>query len=532
MVLPMATEKVPHLTSFLDSWAEKTPDKAALVWAFNAVTGGGARTTSWAELRARVSRLAGSLGALGLMPGTNARLFVLDKNHSATVELLLAAAWAGVTCVVGNFRLAPDEIAWAINDSSATVLFVGADLAELAAKLRPGLTHVEQVICVDGPRDGLEALVAGGPAVERAAHAPEDCVLQLYTSGTTGFPKGAMLTHRGLLAHSEAMVPLFRLDSTSVSLVPMPLFHVGGSSWALVSLLAGATSVITREPTPRALLDAIAQYRVTHTFIVPAILQGLLATPGLGERDLSSLHAIAYGASPISVPVLEATLKAFSCQFLQVYGMTEMSGVFSALEDDAHRDAGHPERLASAGRVTRGVELRVVDPVSGLDVVPGTLGEFWVRSEQMMKGYWNQPEATTAAFAADGWLRTGDAGVLDAGGFLFIQDRIKDMVISGGENVYPAEIERVLQTHPGIADVAVFGVPDPRWGESLRAAVVRQAGDATTPAELTAFCRARLAGYKCPRHFDFIAALPRNASGKVLKRELRAPFWEGQTRKL
>jgi acyl-CoA synthetase (AMP-forming)/AMP-acid ligase II len=230
------------------------------------------------------------------------------------------------------------------------------------------------------------------------------------------------------------------------------------------------------------------------------------------------------------LPLLQKCLSSLRCDFLQVYGMTEMSGVFCALDQAAHRDAAHPERLASAGRMTPGNELRVVDPGTQKNVDSGTVGEFWVRGEQLMAGYFAKPDATREAVLEGGWLRTGDAGFVDGAGFVYVQDRVKDMVISGGENIYPAEVERVLVEHPAVSEVAVFGVPDDKWGETVRAAVALKAGQIVTADALIAYCREHLARYKSPTAIDFVQALPRNATGKVLKRTLREPFWAGRTR--
>ncbi|PZR12823.1 MAG: long-chain fatty acid--CoA ligase [Archangium gephyra] len=500
-----------NVTAFLDGWAEKTPDKIALI--------SGAQQTSFAQLRERVSRLAGALQQRG------GRVFVLDKNVGSTIELMLAAGWGGTTCIIGNWRLAPAELEWIINDAQATTVVVGAEFAASIEALRSKLPLVTHVVT----SDDFEALITSSGPVARANVAPDDCFLQLYTSGTTGFPKGAMLTHRGMSEHSANMAKVFDVSEKSVNLVPMPLFHVGGSSWAMLSLFCGGTSIITRDPTPASLLQQIAQHRVTHTFVVPAILQGLVAVPRVKDLDTSSLQTVLYGASPISVPLLEKVLATFSCRFAQVYGMTELSGVFCVLDDAAHRD---PQRLASAGKPSPGVELRCVEPASGRELPRGQLGEFQVRSAQMMKGYWGQPEATAQLLTRDGWLKTGDAGHVDDDGFVFITDRIKDMVITGGENVYPSEIERVLQRHPAIADVAVFGIPHEKWGETLRAEVVLKPSQQVSEAELIAWFQPQLATYKRPTQVGFIAALPRNASGKVLKRELRAPFWQGRARSL
>ncbi|MFZ5443859.1 MAG: long-chain-fatty-acid--CoA ligase [Myxococcota bacterium] len=510
------------ITRFLTDWATRAPHRPALRFA--------GQTTTFAQLEDRVSQLAGALTAAGLEPRTEQRVFVLDRNHPATLELTLAAARSGTTCVVGNFRLSAEETEWTVNDSQARLLFVGHELEPMIDSIRARLTTVERVIVIGGPRDGYEAFLAGGQRAAPVPHEEGDCFLQLYTSGTTGFPRGAMLTHRSVAAHTRVMMEQFSFDEASVSLVPMPLFHVGGICWALISLHAGAVSVVTRDPSPPAMLRDFVEEKVTHTFIVPAVLQGLLAVPDFARFDLSRLTTVAYGASPIPLPLLERCLAAMRCEFLQVYGMTEMSGVFCILDGAAHRDSAHRERLASAGRITPGTECKVVDPLSGQEVARGAQGEFWVRGEQRMLGYWRRDEDTRAVLRPDGWLRTGDLGRIDADGFVFLQDRLKDMVITGGENVYPAEVERVLHQLPQVNEVAVFGVPDEKWGETLRAAISLKPGTALTADAVIAFAREHLAHYKCPTQVEFVAALPRNATGKVLKRELRAPFWVGRTR--
>jgi acyl-CoA synthetase (AMP-forming)/AMP-acid ligase II len=505
------------ITAFLAEWTQRTPHRNALAYQDQQWT--------FAQLSDRVRRAAGGLRALGEV---GKRFAVLDKNHPATVELTLAAAQAGSTAVVVNWRLATEEIAYILNDSGAHVLFVGVDLLPQVEKLR-GTVSLERVIVFDSEQDGYEPwLASSAPLATPVTPKSDDTFLLLYTSGTTGFPKGAMLTHRSVLSHTQTHLKLFSFSDRSVSLVPMPLFHVGGICWALLSLHAGTVSVITRDPTPAPLLAEIAKHKVTHTFIVPAILHGLTMLPDLSATD--SLVTCVYGAAPVPLPVLEKCLARMKCDFYQVYGMTELAGVFCALDPVAHRDGAHPERLSSAGKMTPGNVLRVVEPTTLEDVERGTVGEFWVKSDQLMKGYWGKDEATRETITADGWMRTGDAGFVDNEGFVYVQDRVKDMVITGGENVYPAEIERVLVQHPAVSEVAVFGIPHEKWGESVRAAVALKPGQAATAEELIAYCKQHLASYKCPTSVEFLAALPRNPTGKVLKRMLREPYWAGRTR--
>ena len=511
------------ITAFLDEQVGRGAGRTALTFE--------GQHTSFGALDQRVKRLAGALRQAGLEARKDARVFVLDKNHPATIELTLAAAKAGVTCVIGNWRLAPEEIAWAVNDSRARILFLGHELTSALGSIRVSMPSLERVVVVGGKDDGYEAFLASGqPLVTPATHEDDDCFLQLYTSGTTGFPKGAMLTHRSVGAHTRMLIEQMAPGSDSVGLVPMPLFHVGGICWSLISLHAGGATVVTRDPSPASLLKTLSSEGVTHTFVVPAVLHGLLAQPDFAKHDLSRLRCVLYGGSPMPLPLLQKCLAALPCDLCQVWGMTEMSGVISVLDGAAHRDASHPERLLSAGRMVPGIELRVVDPSTGVDAKEGQVGEFWVRGEQRLKAYWVREEETRTTITPDGWLKTGDAGRVDQDGFVYIQDRVKDMVISGGENVYPAEIERVLQQVPGVAEVAVFGIPHEKWGETLCAAVVVKAGQSLTADELIAFSRQHLAGYKCPSRVDFISALPRNATGKVLKRDLRAPFWAGRSR--
>jgi acyl-CoA synthetase (AMP-forming)/AMP-acid ligase II len=484
----------------------------------------GDRAWTWREFADRIDRNAAAQLAAGLRPGD--RVAYLDKNDPACLETTFACLRAGTANAVVNFRLAPDEIRYIINDAQARIVFVGAEFVPVLATIRADLPTVERVIVVGGDADEYEAWLAARPPL--AAGAPGDptaCFLQLYTSGTTGFPKGAMLTNASLTAHSVASANVTDIGPDSASMVAMPLFHVGGSAWAIVGMFHGARLVIVRDIEPVSLVDTLVEQHVTHAFLVPAVFGFLLQVPGVAERDYSHVVALIYGASPMPLPLLRRSMAAFGVDFYQVYGMTEASGGVTMLGPAEHTDTTHEYRLTSAGLPMSGVELAIAEPGTDRRLPPDEVGEVLVRTKQLMSGYWHKPDADAAALTEDGWLRSGDAGHLDADGYLYVSDRIKDMIISGGENIYPAEIERVLAEYPDVADVAVVGVPDDTWGEVGKAIVVPKPGVTFDGAALLAYCREHLASFKVPKSVLVVAELPRNATGKVLKRQLREPFW-------
>jgi acyl-CoA synthetase (AMP-forming)/AMP-acid ligase II len=362
--------------------------------------------------------------------------------------------------------------------------------------------------------------------------AGDDLWLVMYSSGTTGRPKGVMLSHSSIVAHTRNAVPVAPLGPGDRNLVAMPLFHVGGTCYALFGIYAGAPSTFTREPDAASLLAAFAA-GATHAFLVPAVVAALLAAGEPVIEAMAGLKYLVYGAAPMPLPVLSRALAAWpALNFVQVYGLTELSGVISALSPQAHRDAARQDRLGSAGTLLAGAEIRVVDPATGQDAAAGQPGEFWFRSAQRMTGYLNRPDDTAQAITGDGWLRSGDIGHVGDGGFLFVSDRLKDMIITGGENVYSPEVEQAVAGHPAVAEVAVIGVPDDQWGETVKALVVLRPGQQATSQEIIEFTRERLAHYKCPRTVDITDALPRNPTGKVLKRVLRAPYWQGRDRQI
>ena len=510
----------------LRSWAGVRPDTPMLT---GTDSDGSITTRTWAEQDARTSRVANALAADGVAAGD--RVAFLDKNGLAYYDVLFGGAKLNAVDVAVNWRLAPPEMAQVINDAGTKVLVVGRELASHLAAFEDQLTTVKRIVVIEGGHDkhvGLEDWIAAFPPVDPGVEpAPDDVAVQFYTSGTTGLPKGVMLTNANLGCLNQWSGDL-EMTTESVSMAAMPLFHIGGSGWALVGMAIGAHTVLVRDVDPALVLATMEERGVSHAFLVPAVLQFMLNVPGVADRDLSRLQAIAYGASPISEDVLRRCLVTFGCDFVQLYGLTETTGAITILRAAEH---GRPDRLRSCGVPFEHVEIRIVDPATGDDRDPGVVGELWTRSAQNMLGYYGQPDETARTIDADGWLRTGDAGYLDADGFVYLHDRIKDMIVSGGENVYPAEVENVLMSHPGVADVAVIGVPHERWGETVKAIIV-PADPPPDAAELIAYCRERLAHYKCPTSVDCIDALPRNPSGKILKRELRSVYWQDRDRNI
>jgi long-chain acyl-CoA synthetase len=358
-----------------------------------------------------------------------------------------------------------------------------------------------------------------------------DAYLQLYTSGTTGAPKGVVITNRTSQLFAELAEQVGYSPST-VLLMVLPLFHTS-SSIALSALGAGGHCILHREVDLPAALAAIDEHKVTHAGFVPALLAALNALSATTSGDYSSLELIMYGASPIAETVLRDSMRVFRCDFAQLYGLTESGGTVAMLQPEDHDPDSRPELLRSLGKPLPWVEMRVCDPTTGTPVQDGVVGELWVQSEQVMREYFERESETSAVLVEGGWLRTGDLGYRDADGFFYLQDRLKDMIVSGAENVYPAEVENVLMAHPEVADVAVIGVPDARWGETVKAIVVPRDGVTIKATDIISFARERIAHYKCPTSVDFTnEPLPRNASGKLLKRVIREPYWAAHDRRI
>ena len=421
----------------------------------------------------------------------------------------------------------------AASDVYKRQVFVGHQLLEQFNLVRDRLEHVTKVIVVGGDHDEYDAWLAAGTPTDRQPEVePDDICVVMYSSGTTGRPKGVQLSQHAMVEHSVNGIGDATYEDGDMALVAMPMFHVGGTSYALTGPVIGIPGYIISEVDAMQLAGGMMA-GCTHVFLVPAVVAALIAAGPDAMALFSKLKGFGYGAAPMPLPVLRQAMADWpNTEFQQVYGMTEFGGVITVLTDEAHRDEAHPERLVSAGLPVANAEMRIVDPATLEDVAVGGSGEVWFRTPQATAGYLGKPEATAELITADGWVRTGDLGRVDSDGFLFIEDRLKDMIITGGENVYSPEVERVLAEHPGVAEVAIIGVPDDKWGESVKAVVAFKPDQAVPADELIAYAKERLAGYKTPSSIDIVEALPRNPSGKVLKRDLRKPYWADSTRQV
>jgi acyl-CoA synthetase (AMP-forming)/AMP-acid ligase II len=476
---------------------------------------------SWGEISGRVARLAGVLRSRGVTRGD--RVGLLAANSAAYLEVELALARLGAIVQPMNTRLAVPELAAQLADSAPRLLIYSQSQAEAAARAAPRLASL--ALDGGGP-DGLEAAM---PAVEPlddiVEAAPEDVFGLFYTSGTTGRPKGVMITHGNVLSNTRLLVPSIGLRRDDVVLHAAPMFHVADFGMSYGQLLVGSRHCFVPQFTPSGTAEAIERHRVGIVVLVPTMIALLLRDPAAASRDLSSLRFVFYGGSPMPEALLRQCFERLACGFIQGYGQTEVTHTISLLGEADHRRAlEQPSLLRSCGKPMAGVELRVVD-ADDRPVAPGEVGEIVVRAPHVMKGYWNQP-AVSAEALKGGWLRTGDLGRRDAEGYLYLVDRKKDMIISGGENVYSAEVENALAGHDSVLDCAVIGVPDETFGERVHAVVVTRPGRAGDAAALQAHCRATIAGYKIPRSFEFVAELPKTAAGKVRKALLRAPHWD------
>jgi len=485
------------------------------------------RRVAYGELAARVARLAALLHARGVRPGD--RVGLLGMNSARYVEAMYAVWWAGGVVNPVNIRWTTAEMAWSLDDCETRWLIVDqAFMTQVPALREKSHSLVEVLYFGDGaaPADvvDIEAVLVGLAPVEDAVRQGDDLAALMYTGGTTGKPKGVMLSHANLFLGTQSASESVDREAGAVALTCAPLFHVGAVGHLLQLVGQAATVALLPSFDEVAIMRGIADERATETFLVPTMLKRLIDHPRFGEFDLSSLRSVLYGAAPIDEALLNQALCAMpTVGFVQFYGMTELSPVITALPASCHLPTGDPaarERLRSAGRPIPIAEVAVIS-TDGQPLPPGQVGEIVARGPMVMQGYWGQPQLSAQTLNC-GWMHTGDLGRFDDDGFLYVVDRLKDMIITGGENVYSAEVENVLLMMPEIAACAVVGVPDAMWGERVHAALVLKPGKAVDSDQVIAHCREHLAGYKCPRSVDFRDALPLSAAGKLLKYEVRA----------
>lgn len=491
------------------------------------------QTLSYEASNRRANRFAHALTAAGLRKGD--RFAWLSKNSIDHALMFFAASKVGVVPVPLNYRLAPREWLYIANDAESRMLFVQSDFIDGIEQVRPEL-KAETFVALGEDREGwtsFENWLSNDESNPGADVSASDQLYQMYTSGTTGLPKGAMLSHFAIANNLTIARAVFNTPPNPRFLIVAPLYHAAAAVTMMACVAEGGTGVIHADFIPADTVRSLSEDGITNATLVPAMIQAcLVGVPDVGERHYDSLKTITYGASPIAEETLRSAMATFKCDFLQGFGMTETTAIATVLGPAEHKRAiaGEVHLLKSAGRAALGTEVRIVDENDN-ELPRGEVGEVLIRGPQVMMGYWNLPEATEKALK-DGWMHTGDAARMDEEGFIYIQDRIKDMIVSGGENIYPAEIESALFEHDAIADTAVIGIPDEQWGESVLAFVVTKPGASVTVDALIDFCRSRLAGYKIPRRVEFIDAVPRNASGKALKKDLREPFWEGVERRV
>ena len=516
-----------HLTQGLHRTAQVKPDVVATIF--------GERRRTWREVKDRVARLAAGLVSLGLKPGD--RVAPIALNSDRYIELYHAVWWAGGVIVPGNTRWALAEHIYALQDSGAELLLVDKTFAGLAGPIAEACPIRATVYLDEGPApDGMidvEALIAATPPMADACGHDDDLAALFYTGGTTGRSKGVMLSHRSLISAFLCSSATVASREDQIFLHSPPMFHLADAAMIIGATMMGGTHVVAPFFSPENVAKAIAAERVTDIVLVPTMFGMLREYADSHPVDLLSVRKVAYGASPISETLLRQAMAMFpNAEFRQAYGQTELSPTATLLTPAFHLPQPDGKSyLRSAGRAIVGVDVIIAG--DGLDELPrGEVGEIVVRSPGAMLGYWNQPELTSKTLV-DGWVRTGDAGYMDEDGFVFLVDRVKDMIVSGGENIYSAEVENALSAHTGVAECAVIGVPDDKWGERVHAIVRLKAGEQASVEAVIAHCHTLIAGYKCPRSVEFrVEPLPLSGAGKILKTELRKPYWAEGARRI
>lgn len=501
------------VSDIVEYGARKHPDRIALRFEDETVTYG--------DLRDRSRRLANALLEVGK---AGDRVAILSANCTEYFDCYYGVPMAGMALTILNFRLHPDQIAALVEHAGASVLVVGAEFADLVEGIRDRIPSVHTVVVIGGDEHSWDSFVGAASTEAPAVRpSPEDMAWLVYTSGTTGMPKGVMISHRNLISGINSSALQWALPEGTVFLFCFPLCHVGGYV-TLLNHLMGSTVGILRAYDNATFLRLVEEWKVTQTGLAPTMINFLLQDPALDGHDLGTLEAIGYGSSAIPAAVLRQGLDRLGCDFYQGMGMTELAGNVLHFDQEAHRRAadGETELLAAAGKPMRLADIRIVDDALA-DVPIGQVGEMIVRCDQVMSGYWRDADATAAAFT-DGWFHTGDLVRRDEEGFVFIVDRKKDLIISGGENVASLTVEQALYRHPGVAEAAAIGVKDDTWGEIVCAVVVLRDGVTATADDIIATCREHIGGFQVPRRVEFVDALPKNVTGKILKRDLRDRF--------
>ena len=519
-----------NVGQFLTKTARTFPNNLAVVH--------GPKKLTYAQFNTRVNRLANALNRLGIQKGDH--VAILQYNYPETLESMFACFKTGCAAVPINFRLHPNEYAFIIDHSEAKGVILSPEFNQAVMEIRDRIPHARHLISLSGAQGDLldyeELLSEEADQFKDADVRPDDLAWLFYTSGTTGMPKGAMLTHRNLVAASmnfyADICPGFGTDD--VVLHAAPLSH-GSGIYALPNIGKGATNVILASKSfdPELIFQTIQEYRVTNMFAAPTMIKLMVESPAVDRYNHHSLRSLNYGGAPMLVEDLKQALERLGPCLVQLFGQAESPMTITCLPHGDHLtdgSANQMNRLSSAGFPRTDVEVKVFDG-DGKELPLGETGEIVTRSDLVMKGYWRNPEATNKALK-NGWLYTGDMGYMDERGYLFIMDRSKDMIISGGENIYPREIEEVLIRHEAIREVAVIGIPHAKWGESIKAVVALFPGASVTEEELISFCRHHIASYKKPKSVDFVDALPKNNYGKILKRDLRAGYWKDKVRKV
>jgi acyl-CoA synthetase (AMP-forming)/AMP-acid ligase II len=490
---------------------------------------------TWKQLDERVDRLVAGLLSLGIKPGEH--IAILAQNSHRFVEFYYACSRGGFVAVPLNWRLSDDELKYIIGHSETSALLVGEEYLETIGRIRRNLDKVREYISLDRPAKEMsdyEQLLKDSPPSKRPDAEDENSLfILMYTGGTTGLPKGVMLSNRNIM--TAALGSLFAMGITKreITCMILPLFHI--AFWPVIVVhFMGSKAVISKKFDLGYVLETIQKEKCTHVNIVPTIASFMLMFPDLGKYNLSSLRAITYAGSPMPFEVLMKLKEKFPGLDLgQGYGLTEAAPTVSLLDQFDHartETEKDRKRLTSVGRECLVTEVRIKDE-DGNDLPPGEIGEICVKGANVMMGYWKNPEQTEAALR-DGWLHTGDMAYMDDDGYIYLVDRKHDMIISGGENIYPREVEEVIYKHPAVAEVAVVGVPDETWGESVKAVVVLKPGQSATEEEIIALCKKHLAGYKKPKSVDFVDAIPKTPIGKILRREVKEKYWAGKGRRI